>query len=339
MMVSDIQQIFVVAKNESVKSIRGRKFLISLAIVIIVFGLITLLQFVSDGGWDSIQTTSDILTTYLTSISIVILLVVALLSSIALVSEFEERTALILFTRPVRRTSIIIGKALSCLAIEAFIILVYYILVCIVSLIKVGGVSGNLAVSFGMAVMYMFAASGVAFVISAYFKRGSVCTIISLLLLLVIIPIFTSMIGGDTWYMLDTAGNTIITCVPEYVDSYNEMAAQFAQVVNDAAAILEGFTSENVRDAIEGLNAFMASPDFAALDVSSQESLTTLAQFLNMETTENISGMVAVLKMLSVSSLIAPIENPDIARETLVLLVWGVVGYFIAWIRFVRREF
>ena len=338
-MMNDISQIWVVTKNEMIKSMRGKKFLVSLAIVLIVFALITLMQTIVSGGWDNIKTTSDVLSTYMTTMTIIILLVVALLSSIALVSEFEERTALILFTRPVRRTTILLGKILSCLLIEAMIILVYYVLVTAVSLIHVGSVSEHMVTSFLMAVLYAFAASGIAFVISAFFKKGSVCTIISLLVLLVVIPIVSSMIDGETWYMLDKAGDTIITCVPEYVEQANKTMDSFREVVASAAEILGGFTDEQVRASVDAINAFIQTPDFWSLDVNVQTAMLTVSGFMSNVPSEYLPGMVAVLKAMCNASILAPIENPDIAKEVLVLLVWGLVGYFIAWIRFVRREF
>ena len=340
-MVNDIVQIGVVAKNELIKCVRGRKFLISFAMVVLVFLLVTALQFITD-SWDSITSMGSLASTYLNTLPIVIALIVALLSSIALVSEFEERTALILFTRPIRRTTILLGKILSCVIIEAMIIAVYYILVGSVGLSKVDDMSIDILTSYGFALLYAFSASGIAFVISAFFKKGSVCTIICLLLLLVIMPIISSMLGndgGENWFMIDKAADTIYTCIPEYVDNYNATVSAFSSVVESATGILEGFTDSNLDAAKQWLAAYMSSPDFAALDPSVQMSIGRMAAFLNLDADGNLSGMIMVLKMLSGSSLITPMENPDLCKEALVLIAWGIAGYFIAWIRFIRREF
>ena len=169
-MAGDISQIAVVAKNEMIKCVRGRKFMISLAIVVLVFLLITGLQFLL-GTWDNMKDIGMLIDVYIDNLPMIIVLVVALLSSIAIVSEFEERTALILFTRPVRRTSIFIGKLLACTIIEALIILTYYILVIIVGAIKIGGVPVEFLTSFGFAALYAFAASGIAFIISSFYIK------------------------------------------------------------------------------------------------------------------------------------------------------------------------
>ncbi len=336
MMAGDISQIAVITKNELIKCVRGRKFMISLLIVLIIFLLITALQFVID-NWDHINSLGEFTSIYFDSFVMVVTLVVALLSSIAIVSEFEERTALILFTRPVRRTSILIGKILSCLIIESLIILLYFIMAWSLCYYKIGELPADLLTSFGMAVLYAFAASGVAFVISAFFKKGSVCTIISVLLIVLIIPIISTMVAsndGENWYMLDQAGRVIYTCIPEYVDYYNQTIIVFDDVVGQAVAILEGFTDADVQQAIQAFLEY-----YATLDPEQQAVFAPLVEYLNTTYSGNLQGMIYVLKMLGSSSILAPMEYPDVTRAALVLLAWGIVGYFIAWIRFIKREF
>ncbi len=216
----DIRQIFVVTKNEMIKSVRGRKFMASLILILLVFALITVVPFVTGSGWGG-KSVADILQSYLSYVSTFAVLVVGLIGSVAIVSEYEERTALILFTRPIKRTSIFVGKFISSLLLATALVLVYYIGIVAMLLIYHGTVPDHLIQSFCMCFMYLFAAIGIAFVFSSVLKRSSVCIIFSILTLLVVLPVISTMITGDTWFMLDTAGKSIITCVPEYVDSYN----------------------------------------------------------------------------------------------------------------------
>ncbi|MCK9323363.1 MAG: ABC transporter permease [Candidatus Methanomethylophilaceae archaeon] len=296
---SDFKQVYVVTKNEIIKSVRGKKFIVSLAVILLIFMLITVLPYATGGGWSG-KTSGDMLSSYLSNISMVSLLIVALLSSVALVSEFEERTALILFTRPIKRTSIFLGKIISCVLIEGFILAVYYILTTVMLVAFTGGVSVELLTSFGFCILYLFAASGIAFVISAFIKKGSVGTIITLLVLIMVIPIVTQMMSGDTWFMLNTAGNTIITCVPDYVNSYNK-------------EILTWMSS--MQSAIDYL---LTSADPKILDV---------AKFMQRMVDTQMFGFMKI------------IEIPNLAREAGVLILWGVAAYFVAWIKFIRKEF
>jgi ABC-2 type transport system permease protein len=342
MMVSDITQVMVVTKNEIIKCVRGKKFMVSLIIVFLVFILITALQFLTN-SWDSINSMGMVMSTYFSTFPMVITLVVALLSSIAIVSEFEERTALILFTRPIRRTTIFIGKVLSCAIIEAMMILAYYIMATAVAAAKASDFSaGDMAASFGIAILYTVAASGIAFVVSSFFKKGSVCTIITILLILIITPIVSAVAGndgGENWYMLDQAGNTLYTCVPGYVDMYNEFSNQFVAVVDNAIQILEGFTDKGLDPGKDWLQAYMATAEFQELDPTVQVSVAKMFAFLNLGTDGNLKAMIMVLKMMTTSSMITPMEYPDVGKEALVLVVWAFVGYIIAWVKFVRREF
>jgi len=338
MMVGDFRQICTITKNELIKSVRGKKFLVSLLIVLLVFGLITLLGYATN-GWDPQFTTANIISTYMSYIGMVALLIVALMSSVALVSEFEERTALILFTRPVRRTSIFIGKIFSCLIIEALIILVYYAIVTAFSLYHVGEVSDKMLTSYVMCVLYAFAASGIAFVISAFFKKSSVCTIISLLVLILVIPVITGMLKGDTWFMLDTAGNSIITCVPEYVKAYNETVDMFTAVVSNAADVLKGFASPDMQELAKALNEVILSGGLSTLDPNVIAMIVAMDQFFLSIPVDNITDMADVLNMMVGSDMMKKIDNPNVLLEGSVLIIWGIAGYLIAWCKFVRREF
>ena len=364
----------VVAKNESTKCVRGKKFLVSLLIVFVVFLLITALQFIT-GNWDKMTSISSLVSTYLSNLPIVITLIVALLSSIAIVSEFEERTALILFTRPVRRTSILVGKIVSCTLIEALIILAYYVLVSVVGIVKVGELPLDFLTSYAFAVLYAFAASGVAFIISSFLKKGSVCTVISILLLVVVFPIVSTMMttnDGENWYMIDQAGNTVYTCVPEYVESYNQSMISFDKVIENAAAILTGYVNVSSESGMQGLDAVVFTEAFHQLDPGTQKLVVAAVQeagdvpakweiyftpefmdmsnpdrksligayaFLSMGADKNIPEMIIVLKIMTNMSILKPIENPDLVKNAAVLLVWGMVCYLVAWVRFVRREF
>jgi ABC-2 type transport system permease protein len=295
----DFRQSLVISRNEIIKSIRGKKFILSLAVIVLIFALITLMPYATGDGWNG-QTASDVLSAYLSYASMVILLIVALLSSVALVSEFEERTALILFTRPLKRTTIFVGKIVACVLIETLMMGLYYVLVAIMLLVFTQEIPATFLISFGFCFLYIFAASGIAFVISAFFKRSSICTIISLLILLLVIPILTMMISGDTWYMLDTAGNTILNCIPEYVSSYNQVIYQTLDQLQLAVNYL--YTSTN-------------------------PSIIDVADFMQSMIDTNMWGFMK------------PIEDPKLIREALVLVGWGLVAYLIAWIKFIKKEF
>lgn len=296
----DLRQVGVVTKNELIKNLRGRKFLMSLGVIILIFGLITALPYLTDSPWGADTTTLDILSSYFTYSSIIAVLIVALIASVALVSEFEERTALILFTRPIKRTTVFVGKLVSCLVILAMMMGLYYALVAVMLLIFPGKIPSTFLVSFGFCILYIFATTGIAFLISTLFNRGSVCTIMSILVMAIVIPIITMMIGGNTWYMLDTAGNSMLTGIPEYVSMYNE---NIEMMVYQLQMILEYLVEANDPSIYFGI------------------------EFIQRMVASNMMGFLT------------PLESPLVWRESLVLVGWGGVALTAAWLKFIRKEF
>ena len=296
--LDDFRQSAIIAKNEIVKSVRGKRFLASAILVAIVWALITLVPFLTGKGWD-VLTLGDMLSSYLSYANMFVVLVVGLIGSVALVSEYEERTALILFTRPVKKTTIFIGKFLASFLLSALLLLAYYIGVVAMTLIYHQTIPLNLVESFGMCCYYIVAATGISFIFSAVMKRSSICIIFSILALMVVIPIITTMIKGDTWYMLTTASESILTCIPEYVDAHN-----------------------------------------ATIDEMYYALQKIYETILNSTDPETQSYAPFVQKFISMMSMFAsPIAYPNLFKEAVVMLTWGLASSVIAWILFLKREF
>jgi ABC-2 type transport system permease protein len=302
----DFRQIGVVTRNELIKNVRGKRFLASLVLILLVFSLITVMPYANGKGWDA-TTIGSMLSSYLSYVVTFSVLIVGLVGSVTLVSEYEERTALILFTRPIKKTSIFIGKFCASFITGVLLILVYYIGVDIMTLAFHGTVPVHLVQSFCMCAMYVFAATGIAFVFSAVMKKASMCIIFTILALLVVIPVASMMIQGDNSFMLDQAGNSTLTCVPEYVDSYNK----------------------GVQDMYDALDTIIGSVEKqyeATTDPVQKEYYAQLIQ-----------GMNQIFAMIK--SFATPIAYPDLAKDAAIMFVWGFISLAAAWVLFIRREF
>ncbi|MDR2846243.1 MAG: ABC transporter permease [Candidatus Methanoplasma sp.] len=223
--LDDFRQSYVVAKNEIRKFIRGKKFALYVGIVVAVFALMTFLPYVF--GDNLGNTSGEVLSGYVSFISFLAILAATLFSSVIIVSEFEERTALILFTRPIKKTSIFIGKFLGCFALEAIVVVGFYAAVTLVSYIAPAErfIPSGLLTSLGFALLFMFAASAVAVFLSTVMKKGSSSAIMTFIVLLLILPVISMILGSaggfDTWFMLDQVSDAISNSVPEYVDISN----------------------------------------------------------------------------------------------------------------------
>ena len=310
------RQALVVMKNEIKKYFSGKRMLVFLVLLAIIVFVIVVAPYMFGSETDPVY--------FLMMSSLVVLMASTLFASISIVSEYEERTALIVFTRPIRKTSIFAGKALACIVLTIAFTALYYVIAMIVSLVVNGSISGDMLVSFGLACAYAFGTIGIAMFVSSIMKKGSTSTIITFVILAVIITALSMVLNAanvnSTW-MIDQAAESIMECSEEYRDMMNELYASLAQMLNDPSTFVDfdtyaaafaivypggGVTKELLMTAIvtpvDGKIAF----DFSAVST----------EIMNME-----------------------VSVPDYLRDTLVMIAWGVVSMVAAFFAFIRREF
>lgn len=309
-----VRQSYVVMKNEIRKFFSGKRMLVFLALMGAILAILTLGPYLVGGSLsDNVGTVTS---SYLTMSSFVVLMGATLFASICIVSEYEERTALIIFTRPIRKISIFTGKALASLAVTIGFVALYYLITALVSLIAAGGVDPDLPVSFGMACMYAFAATGVAMLVSCVLKKASTATIITFVLLLAVMPAFSmvlSMAGADASWMMDQAGAAITNCSDSYRDMTNEAIEGLAQSLSDPTQYFD------VNLLMESLKAWEFSGTINDLGAILTGSF-------------NLTEIGSVISSMQVSA-------PDIPFDVGVLAVWGLVSMAAGFFLFLRREF
>jgi ABC-2 type transport system permease protein len=110
----------------------------------------------------------------------------ALFFASALVSEFEERTALLMFPRPMKKTSFFIGKVLACYIVCGAIIVMYYMVSMVISLLNTGTVYPAAFASLGLALLFMAAVGGFALLMSSVLKKGSTAIIMTIAAMLLV---------------------------------------------------------------------------------------------------------------------------------------------------------
>lgn len=238
----DFRQMLVVAKNEIRKFMSSRKFLIYVGLVVASLALVTFLPYIVGDGLSG--SAGEVFYLYVMFASLMAILAATLFSSSAIVSEYEERTALIVFTRPIRKSSIFLGKFIACLAVEMIVIFAYYLIGALMGYIIGGEFVSSFFDSLAMALAYTFAVSGIALVISSIFKKAGTCAVVTFITILLLITIVTTALssaGIDTWFMLDTAAESIFTSIPEYVDSVNSV---YGFVGNEMDVDLSGMMTE-----------------------------------------------------------------------------------------------
>ena len=207
----DLRQSYVVAKNEIVKFIRGKRFLAYVLLTVLIFVLITVIPYALGDGFSDVPV--EVISLYASNVSFLIILAATLFASVVIVSEFEERTALVLFTRPIKKTSIFLGKVVGCIILETLMVVAYYLGAAVVSLIVAGGIPTEFFTSLGLAFMFIIATSGVAVLFSSVMKRGSMSAILTFFFFMMMLTIITTLIyysgGVEPWFMADAAAGAI----------------------------------------------------------------------------------------------------------------------------------
>jgi ABC-2 type transport system permease protein len=178
----DLRQIGVVTKYELLKHVRSKRFLILIGIVAMMFTLTTVLIFALDGGLPSDKT--EFMSAYTSFVSIMIIIAVSLICGSAIASEFEERTALLMFPRPMKRMTFFIGKALSSFIACGAVVMLYYGVCVLLSLLCTGGLDMNTFGSLGIAMLFILGTGGFALLMSSLFKKGTISIIVTILVLL-----------------------------------------------------------------------------------------------------------------------------------------------------------
>lgn len=180
----DIRQIGVVTKYELLKHARSKRFLTFVGIAALMFILMTALSFILDGKLPNDETA--FMKLYLAPLHIMIVIGVSLICASAIASEFEERTALLMFPRPMKKTTFFIGKALSSFIACGAVVALYYGICILVSLLSTGGLDINTFGSFGMAMLFMLGTGGFALLMSSLFKKASTAVIVTIAVLLLV---------------------------------------------------------------------------------------------------------------------------------------------------------
>jgi len=207
----DIRQVGVVTKYELFKHLRSKRMYIFILLAALMIVLIrVLLHYVGDLG-PPLDAMPD-LAWYVTSVDMLVVIGVALFCAPAIASEFEERTALLIFPRPMRKTSFFLGKAAACYLVCGAVIILYYMMAVVMSLINGDSVIlSDLFTSLGLALLFMLGTGGFALLMSSILKKGSTAVIVTIAVLFMVFNIvdmmYNTFIGEPLFSITYAAGN------------------------------------------------------------------------------------------------------------------------------------
>lgn len=214
--MSEFEKLGVVIKYEFLKHIRRKRLYIVLGLTLLAeLAVIIGLPLLMDGFPDNVLVMAAML-----SIGAGVATVGAVFfAGDAIAGEFESKTGFMLFTNPMKRVTLWIGKYLaSCIAVIILVIFSYA--VSSVALLAIyGDVPTETVESFGLCLLFAVSVISVTFFFSAVSKGAMGATVVTLLFIMVISGIIESVLlfaGKPYWFLLSTGGDSIAAAYGGY---------------------------------------------------------------------------------------------------------------------------
>ncbi len=180
--MSEFERLRIVAGYEFLKHIRRKRLYVILGLTLIAeLAVLILVPVLGDGFPDSVMVMAALL-----SVGPALATIGAIFfAGDAIAGEFESKTGFILFTNPVKRSTLVIGKYLACYAAVALLVILGYVIVAISLLAIYGTVPIETLSSFGLCLLYAGSVLSVTFFFSSISKGAMGATVITLVFIMV----------------------------------------------------------------------------------------------------------------------------------------------------------
>jgi ABC-2 type transport system permease protein len=214
--LSEFEKLRIVTGYEFLKHIRRKRLYVILGLTLVAeLAVLILVPVLGDGFPNNVMVMAALLSVgpSLATIGAIFF------AGDAIAGEFESKTGFMLFTNPVKRTTLVIGKYLACYGAVLLLVVLGYVIVTISLLAIYGTVPIETLSSFGLCLLYTGSVLSVTFFFSAISKGAMGATVITLVFVMVISAIIDSvlmMTGQPTWFLLSTNGDTIATVYGGY---------------------------------------------------------------------------------------------------------------------------
>jgi len=214
--LTEFEKLRVVTGYEFLKHIRRKRLYVILGLTLVAeLAVLILVPVLGEGYPDNVMVMAALLSMgpSLATIGAIFF------AGDAIAGEFESKTGFILFTNPVGRMTLVIGKYLACYAAVILLVIFGYVIVSISLLAIYGNIPIETLSSFGLCLLYAGSALSVTFFFSSISKGAMGATVITLVFIMVISPIVDSvlmMTGQPSWFLLSSNGDTIATVYGGY---------------------------------------------------------------------------------------------------------------------------
>lgn len=214
--MSEFEKLRVVIGYEFLKHLRRKRLYVVLGLTLLAeLVVLIVLPLLTDGYPDNVMVMAAMLTIgpSLATIGAVFF------AGDAIAGEFESKTGFILFTNPVRRLTLVVGKYLACCAAVILLVAFGYAIISISLLAIYGSVPIETVKSFGLCLLFGGSVLSVTFFFSSVSKGAMGATVITLVFIMIISSIIEAvlmMADKPIWFLLSAAGDSVTTVYGGY---------------------------------------------------------------------------------------------------------------------------
>ena len=149
--MSELGKVGIVTRYEFLKHLRRKRLYVILGLTLITeLAVLIIMPLLMDGFHENVLVTAAMLTVGPSMATIG----AVFFAGDAIAGEFENKTGFILFTNPIRRTTLVIGKYLASCAAVLILIVFGYAMLCISLLAIYGELPVETAQSFGLCLLF-----------------------------------------------------------------------------------------------------------------------------------------------------------------------------------------
>lgn len=189
---STTSQVLTIFRFEMLKSLRGKRFVGSLAITIGISLFLILSPEIF--GTELPNTPSQYLINQLGFLFYLLVIIAVLFGSSSIVSEFHERTCYSFFVNPITRTSIWIGKFLAAQTNAIIMISIFYGMGSVVVFAEYETIPIQLVESFGFAILTLTMLMCFSFLISSVQGGPTSAAVLIFFLFILFLPLMDQLL-------------------------------------------------------------------------------------------------------------------------------------------------
>jgi ABC-2 type transport system permease protein len=265
--LSNLEKLGIVIKYEFLKHIRRARLYVILGIALLVeLAVLILIPVLRDGYPDNVKVMAALLTVgpSLAALGAVFF------AGDAVAGEFESKTGFLLFTNPIKRYILWLGKYLAGFIAVVLLIVFTYIIIAISLFVIYQEVPVEILKSFGLCLLYASATLSLTFFFSSLSKGAMGATVMTLLFVWVLSGIVESVLaftGNPYWFIISAGGDSIAM-------AYGGMETFMAGLgMSDVGTMMRNFRQISLGMAAWGMTIYLVVCFVASIFIGNRRQL------------------------------------------------------------------